>query len=247
MLCKNCNYILTGKENFCPNCASPLNEKTVPAQKNGTYENPKEVKTKRDEQRESVFIKKDEKYADDGAMSIFYDMHEKEEKPVSKNKSYAGRIFLLLIIVCALTATTFAVADYFELTPAVFRSISPSREKDEVTTQDYYRHENSIVKPDVSYSPVTAFVMSGEGVMLRKGPGNSYAPLEKVNDLSVVEVYGTSLTDKKWVYVYCAEKESYGWIDGSFITAKENQELTLPLENVPVIPSSQENEENKNN
>ena len=82
--------------------------------------------------------------------------------------------------------------------------------------------------------------MSGEGLSLRKGPGKGYAPVENLNDLTAVIIYGGSNADKGWVYVYCAEKNCYGWLDGSFLAKKDAvEETTLFAENNAVSEETQ--------
>lgn len=227
MLCKNCNYIITGKENFCPNCASPVKAEAAPKGFEGTCEKPKEVtehKKTDEDKKESIFAEFEQVHPEEQRASIFYEPQEKQqEKEKDKNKSYAGRIMLLLFLTCIFAAGAFAVADYFGITSTVFSFIESSAAKSEEADEGYYRHENSIKKPDVSYSPVTAYVMSGKGLTLRKGPGNTYAPVGKISDLTAVQIYGESLTEEGWVYIYCAETECYGWLDGSFIAKEQGK------------------------
>lgn len=228
MLCKNCNYILTGKENFCPNCAAPLKEKSSSTE----IKEEKSTETKEQEEiirQEFIFPKKeDEKIKAERNVQIFCEPYEKTDiQPDEKKKSYAGRIMLLLFLTCAFTVGAFAVADYFDITSSVFSFIGTASTKQEEKITDTYNHESSIVKPDVSYSAETAYVMSGSGLTLRKGPDKSYAPVARLSDLTAVQIYGGSLASESWVYVYCAEKESYGWLDGSFLAKQEKESTTL--------------------
>lgn len=231
MLCKNCNYILTGKENYCPNCASPLTEKA-----SQTPEKKEEQKEdKHNEQvikREFIFPESDAKsYETQRDMRIFYEANEPEEVSArQKKKGYGGRIMLLLFLTCAFSAAAFAFADYFGITPSVVSSLVQGAVSTE-TTASAFSHESSIIKPDITYTPERAYIMSGEGLSLRKGPGKGYAPVDTLGDLTMVVIYGGSLVDAGWVYVYCAEKECYGWLDGSFLARDSSETTTLFAEN----------------
>ncbi len=219
MLCKNCGYTLSGNENFCPDCASPLkNEKNL-------------VKEKAQDERTSLpeegkIIKQEyifpEAEAEDcktqRRIQIFSDSAEETEIKAEKEKNYGGRIMLLLFLICAFTAATFAVADYFDLTATVFNFAKTSGETEAPVTFD---HKSSVVKPDKSLVPTSAYIMSGKGITLRKGPGKSYAPLVNLKELTQVQICGESFSEAQWVYVCYAEEEIYGWADAAFIADSE--------------------------
>jgi len=233
MLCKNCNYILTGKENYCPNCASPLNEKASQTPKNQEEQQERDKQNEQVIRREFIFPEKEEKgYEAQRDMRIFYEPNEPEEvKARDKKKSYGGRIMLMLFLTCAFVAGAFAVADYFGITPSVFSFFAQGTTDENTTSAADFSHENSIIKPDITYTPERAYIMSGEGLSLRKGPGKKYAPVETLSDLTAVVIYGGSVAAEGWAYVYCAEKECYGWLDGSFLARDAKEETTLFAEN----------------
>lgn len=233
MLCKNCNYILTGKENYCPNCASPLSEKASQTSENQEEQQERDRKNEQVIKRELVFPEKEVKNNEPQRdIRIFYEPEEREEAPVKgKKKGYAGRILVLLFLICALTAGAFAVADYFNLTPSVFSFLTQGTADKQNDIAVGFSHESSIIKPDIMYIPERAYIMSGDGLSLRKGPGKNYAPVKMLNDLTAVSIYGGSLAAQGWVYVYCTEAESYGWLDGSFLAREEKEETTLFAEN----------------
>ena len=237
MLCKNCNYILTGKENFCPNCASPLSEKVMQPAKTKEEDREKErQRDKPDEQilsREFIFPEKEEKSFElrRDSRIFFDDTDNSHEKNRDKKKSYAGRILLLLFMTCVFAAGCFAVADYFNFTPSVFGFLNgQATDSDTTSASDLFSHESSIVKPDITYAPERAYIMSGEGLNLRKGPGKNFAPVANLSDLTAVVIYGGSLAAEGWVYAYCDEKKCYGWLDASFL-ARELETTTLEAEN----------------
>lgn len=230
MLCKNCNYILTGKENYCPNCAAPL-KKEPPDTVKDEPEKPAE------DIQDDVFIGKkyvfpearSEEFKQQKPMHIFADLPEGEEERPQQKKSYGARIVLLLFLTCAFAVGAFAVIDYFDITSSVFSFISSSAQpKEKETSESLFNHNSSVVKPDISYTPSAAYVMSGKGLTLRKGPDKSYAPLANLSDLTEVQVYGASASQEEWVYVYCSETGSYGWLDGSFLARDAAQQEALP-------------------
>ena len=235
MLCKNCNYILSGKENFCPNCASP-----VKTEKMAVAEEVKVEKVPVHEEniisKEYIFPKvRDEENKKQPQMNIFSDASEKDEdKETKPQKSYGGKILLLLFLICIFTVSSFAVADYFDLTSSVFSFIGSGAEtKQKETSESLFNHKSSVVKPDISYAPSVAYVMSGKGLSLRKGPAKSFAPLANLSDLTEVQIYGASASEEAWVYVYCNDCESYGWLDGSFLAhdAVESETLAVAAAN----------------
>lgn len=233
MLCKNCNYILTGKENYCPNCATPLTEKASQTPKNQEEQQEKDRHNEQVIKGEFIFPEKEEKsYAAQRDVRIFYEPNEPEAvEQRGKRKSYGGRIMLLLFLTCAFAAGAFAIADYFNLTPSVLSVITQGVTEEKENEAADFSHESSIIKPDITYTPERAYIMSGEGLSLRKGPGKGYAPTATLSDLTAVIIYGGSLADKGWVYVYCGEKECYGWLDGSFLARDANEETTLFAQN----------------
>ncbi len=233
MLCKNCNYILSGKENFCPNCASPLRGEKLPAP-----EQPPEEKVPVHEEniisKEYVFPQEETKESNkQPQLHIFSDSDDNgEETQPERKKSYGGRILLMLFLICALAAASFAVIDYFDLTSSVFSFTGGEAQTEEKETEaGLFNHKSSVVKPDISYTPSTAFIMSGQGLTLRKGPDKGYAPLANLSDLTQVEIYGASASAEGWVYVYCSEYACYGWLDGSFLAKAETESQTLFAEN----------------
>lgn len=224
MLCENCNYILTGKENFCPNCASAVRRERLSRLQETDVE--KNAITKKEDSSEKGFVfqkKEDDVQLKKDKMNIFYDYaQDDEQEQVVKKKSAAGKIFVLLMILCVLTVGVFAVADYFNLTSSVFGFLRTAV-TDNVSTTVNFDHQSSVLAPEINCTPCIAYVMSGKGLTLRKGPGNSYAPLKKLTELTCVEIRGESITEKTWVYVYCGEAIGYGWLDGSFLARDKEQ------------------------
>ena len=237
MLCQNCSYILSGKENFCPNCG------TMP------YGQIKETEKKSAEVKKDIDIITPESYPPYKPLTavqppakstdIFGEGEEKysPEEKVSEVKNPVGKIFILLFITCTLAVTAFGLADYFGITQTVsgfVQNLSQKNGTEEEAVSEVFNHGVSVVEPEINYSMTTAYILSGYGLTLRKGPSNSYAPLHSLTDLTKVQIFGGSIANRSWVYVYCPEKECYGWLDGSFLTSEAMGETTLFSENSEV-------------
>lgn len=240
MLCRKCNYILTGKENFCPNCGTmPLNA-AMPFSES----KPKQVKADDTAQQESTirtaeknieftFPSDDDSVIPSEPKAYIFSPEEKieVEKPEpQKAKNPAGKILLLLFICCTLAVAAFGIADYMEITPAISSFIQTFSAKDttsQETSSQIFDHASTVLEPDINYPLTTAYIFSGNGLILRKGPGNGYSPIYSLTDLTQVQIFGGSLASTNWLYVYCPEKECYGWLDGSYICSQAVAESKL--------------------
>ena len=249
MLCKNCNYILTGKENFCPNCGEALEDRAM-------------LFAGRKDKREKQMEKEDGPKVPVSLEGMIFDESEPletvaeslEEKTQvtettekngkkSRKGTTAGKILVLIILCCTLAVTAFGLADYFGIRPelaGLVNSFSVKKQTTQGNVQRDFIHGDTIVAPDREYRDQTAYVFSGEGLILRKGPANSFAPLHSLTDLTQVSILGGSLASPEWVYVYCAEKDSYGWVDGSFLCSDVIAESLISEQNVSVedIPTA---------
>lgn len=238
MLCKNCNYILTGKENFCPNCALPQKENSLSAHDESREQKSEknEESTEKEKAVQQLFFSEEEgrKKSGERPVRIFTEPEEElfQHRDRRKNKGYGGKILLLLFFTCLFAAGAFVVADYFDLTSQVVNLIAAKPSSSQEQTEEFYRHEKGVVKPDVNYSPVTAYVMSGSGLVLRKGPDKSFAPLTGLPEMSAVQVCGGSIEDDEWVYVFCESSGHYGWLDCRYLAKGEEEKTTLFAENV---------------
>ena len=240
MLCHNCSYILSGKENFCPNCGTMPYGQINETVKKETETKETEIKT---EPASLEFYPPyyPHKVVPPAKSTDIFDENEEKEEPEEKPasvKNPVGKIFVLLFITCTLAVTAFGLADYFGITKTVSAFVQNLSQKESTVSEnagEVFRHEMSIVAPDINYSMTTAYILSGTGLTLRKGPSNSYAPVYSLTDLTKVQIFGGSMINRSWVYVYCPEKESYGWLDGSFLGAEPYEETTLYADNSPVV------------
>lgn len=255
MLCKNCNYILSGRESFCPNCGTLL-----PAGTDAQQRQIRDEEEKRKEEiralGEAVFTLNEEDVpANDPEIRIFnidsrenYEEEAVTQKEKSRRKNGTGKIVLLLFLLCTLLTVTFGAADYFGITTELSKLVGGFSEKEEVSPGNMsqsFSHENTVLEPEVEYSVETAYVLSGKGLTLRKGPANSYAPLYSLTDFSAVKIFGGSLVNENWLYVYFPEKNCYGWLDGSFLCSEQVIEQRLMASRVPEkeIPANYYGEE----
>ncbi len=252
MLCRNCNYILSGKENFCPNCGTiptPVSQvfptiKKVPSETAPPSEENKQPEAKSTEKKDFIFSDtgffQNNNCIDSDTGEEAEDFAVKEQTKV-KRKSPTAKALILLIICCTLATTAFALADYFGIIPdfsALASSLTNGTDKAE--QQSPFNHSETVHNPEINYPMTTAYVLSGNGLTLRKGPGNGYAPLFNLTDLTQVQIFGGSLASTNWLYVYCGEKECYGWVDGSFLCSETVAEskLTSEYESYEEVPTA---------
>lgn len=254
MLCQNCNYILSGKENFCPNCGTmPYSAPPFPKTKDIETGNSKNTSENTAVKENFTFPEADMRNAARFQQEEIFSSYalEKEEKSgtgtgeeTEKSRGSGGKILILLLICCTLAVAAFGLADYFGLTTSVagfMQTVSQDKNSAKEKTTETFRHDKTVIDPEINYSMTTAYIISGNGLTLRKGPSNSYAPLCNLMDLTKVQVFGGSLASRNWVYVYCPEKDSYGWLDGSFLCSETMSQTTLFSENyssVEDIPSN---------
>lgn len=251
MLCRNCNYILSGKENFCPNCgtipslptqAFPTIRKLSPDAAPPDEENNR-PKPSRPEKKDFIF-------ADSSVFHINNTEADTEEdaeeltpagETEERKKGSTAKILILLFIFCTLATTAFVIADRFDIIPdfsALVSSFGSDTQPEQPQTS--FSHSDTVIEPEINYPMTTAYVLSGNGLALRKGPGNGYAPLHSLTDLTQVQIFGGSLANTNWLYVYCGEKECYGWVDGSFLCSEAvaKNELTNEYEDYEDVPTA---------
>lgn len=230
MLCRNCNHILTGNENFCPNCGAPPlppeAKKEVPKEKLTTYdpqnifENEKPPVEKPEPEKERV-TKPPRQSSVFTLESIDDDRDDLACKPRKKAQKNGGaKILLLIFTLCIISAAAFLFADYFQLTPAIssfFKQSALHSDGNVSSDAQTFNRASGIVDPEINYAMSTAFVSPLKGLAMRKGPADSYAPVCILPNSAQVQIFGGSLTQENWVYVYCPLKECYGWINSSFL------------------------------
>lgn len=229
MNCKKCNYILTGKENFCPNCGTIPEITSSPFPKiKEIYEIPKvNPLPEKPKTLDEILFTDPAEEKEDNVIKKHFPEHDfvTDELPDTqddkKERNTIGRIFLLLFICCTLAVSAFGLADYFGITPKLKSYISTfsqtKADSTQSTSTSVFSHGDTVIQPDVNCAMETAYIFSGTGLTLRKGPANSYAPLYNLTDLTMVQIFGSSLANPEWVYVYCPEKDSYGWLNGSYV------------------------------
>lgn len=246
MLCRKCNYILTGKENFCPNCGTMPLDAAPPYPTVKKLDSPpksegEKTATEQKKVSDSLFSEDNQSFTAPSNMKIFnIDNDDEEHEELSpkmkkdENKRGAvGKIFLLLFICCVLAVTAFGLADYFGITPRISRLVNglvSDGSANQESTVGAFSHDSTVVEPEINYRMKTAYVFSGKGLSLRKGPSNSFAPLHNLTDLTQVKIFGASIANPNWVYVYCPEKECYGWLDGGFLCGEELAQERLARE-----------------
>lgn len=202
MICKNCNYILSGSESFCPDCGTPCVKETQ-------YRN---------EQTPPQVIFSPEK---DVPSSVFTQEAPPEVSTKKEKKSRAG--LYLVIVLCAVILGTVAVSvtDMLDFTPAIASLFSFSEEEttEKVASTAEYDPVSGIVSPAVSYRTSVGYISGETGQALRKGPDNSYGQIELLSVGTVVHIVGSESIGSEWVYVYIPETDSYGWLSSAYISS----------------------------
>lgn len=218
MNCRNCNFELSGSEDYCPRCGVPL-------------------KLNEDETKESADIPPEKELPDlkPGAKSTIFDSEpiyiyssqEAPQKPQKKEKKASGitTAFIVLFVLCVFGAGAFVAAEYLGIVPAVsFDFRGSTTEYQSTGSTQYpvsYNDSDGIVPPDVSYKPSLCFVCTQSGLSLRKGPDDTYAQTDLLSHGVQVQIIGGSITNKDRVYVYVPDSDSYGWLCSSFLTANQ--------------------------
>lgn len=222
MICKNCNYILSGSESFCPDCGTPC-------EKDRSYQK---------EQNAHQVIFSPEK---ETSSPIFASEPPAQFEPREK-KSRAG--LYLVVVLCAVILGTVAVSvtDMVDLTPVIADLFSLPEEEnttEKATVVSEYDHLSGLVSPAVSYKTTVGFISGETGQALRKGPDNSFGQIDILSVGSEIHIVGSEKKDSDWVYVYVPEEDVYGWLSSSYISSslsdidedesevyEENEEVT---------------------
>ncbi|MBR5437603.1 MAG: SH3 domain-containing protein [Clostridia bacterium] len=221
MICQKCNHILSGSESFCPDCGNPCT---------------KEKEFYREPESPSVIFSGEK----EPSSQIFSDepVRPARRKPKEK-KSRAG--LYLAVTLCAVILGTVMLAgmEFFEITPVITALFSAdaqgSQPTEKETTITEYNPESGIVTPQVNYKTSVAYVTGDKGQALRKGPDSSYGQTDTLSAGSSVHIVGGASVDSKWVYVYVPDKDSYGWVDDSFLSSVMNE---ISVQNEEEAPTS---------
>ncbi len=221
MLCRNCNYILSGTEDFCPHCGQAT----------------KTQETEITEENESIPLKAKRPLGTDKGSSIF-DIepaeNEEETPKKSKGKNKAAVTLVSMMVFILIIIAVFTAAEYFDLAPAISSFISKQvtttdETKDTPTTEGELEGTEGMLPPEINYKPVTCTVTSQKPLPLRKGPGDTYAPICTVPYGTRLQITGGCNENNIWVYVYIPSEDAYGWLSASFLASETSLEsTTLP-------------------
>lgn len=210
MLCRNCNYILSGEEAFCPHCGQAVktqeNENEAP-QKDVTF-NITELPSPK--KKPSIF----------DSESVEISTEEEEKSEGKKNKGAVAVISMFVLILVAVAV--FTALQYFDLTPAIASFISEKTSSPDntalvTTASAELSGSEGMVPPEINYKPAIHSVTSHKPLPLRKGPDDSYAPVGYVSQGTKLQITGGSLISDSWVYVYIPSEDIYGWLSASFL------------------------------
>lgn len=206
MICKKCNYILSGSESFCPDCGTPcVKEKDFSQEKEKTttiFSSEKELPS-------SIFT-------DEPAV-----LHHAEKK-----KSKAGVYLAAVLILVIVGTVAITLTDVLDLTPVISSFIGSVNEKitEEKPSPSEYSPLSGVISPAVSYKTETAYITGEKGQTLRKGPDDFYGQIDTLPVGTAVHILGTTGTESNWIYVYVPESDFYGWISSSFVSTFTSSE-----------------------
>lgn len=206
MLCRNCNYILSGEEDFCPHCGQSCKASAEKATSG------KEPQTPCPQLPED---------------SIFSccDCEQQPPAPTKKEKKRRGgaiAIITLLIVILVSTAV-FTLAQGFFPELALSALITTRQPTDlyaqsTTDTEETFPAEEGVILPSVSFKPTAFICAASKSVSLRKGPDNSYAPLCLINYGTSLQVIGADTKESPWCYCYVPSLDIYGWLSPSYLT-----------------------------
>ncbi len=240
MLCRNCNYILSGEEDFCPHCGQATKQQDVNERVTDNKDTPLVTDELPKITYNSSIFESEPDPSDEG-------MHEK-----NKNKAAKGLVALFAVILLAIAG--FTAVEYFNLTPAIASFIA-SVGGNETTTQEQtitssqdssVPTQAGLLAPEINYKPAVCIVTGKESLPLRKGPGDAYAPIGTVPCGTRLQITGGCMENDIWVYAYIPSMDVYGWLSASFLAAESSVESTdLSSETKENESTSAESTENK--
>lgn len=209
MLCRNCNYILSGEEAFCPHCGQAVN-----TQENENKEAEKDISLNVTElppqkKKPSIF--------DEESVEITSPDDTKESK---KSRGAIAVISVFVIILVAVAV--FTSLEYFDLVPAIASYISEKASSTDsnavlTTSSSELSGSEGMVPPEINYKPSLHTVTSQKPLPLRKGPDDAYAPIAYVPHGTRLQIVGGCLSSNSWVYVYIPSEDIYGWLSASYL------------------------------
>ncbi len=239
MICRNCNYILSGSEQFCPNCGNSLQQST-----DNTPNSSQALKP-------PIFTSEkiwNENEVNNNQNKIFM---QSDEPDYPETKSGKGKktvvILSLLILLAVLCSTAFFMFEKIDISP-VISAIIPSKESQSetqqstipalVTTATSQVNKNfGVISPEIIYKPVNCYISGNAPLQLKKGPDNAYGLVVNLTVGQQVQIIGGSVLSNDWYYVYLPAEDCYGWINGAYLSESET------IEQVIVNSTTNENEE----
>lgn len=240
MICRKCSFILQGSEKFCPNCGEPCSQKP---------QNEKTEEPTTPTPPSILFSSQRESEAPETQPKIFRDEPDEEAETVKSKKSKAPMLLIALLVIVVLSVGGVTAMEYFGLAPVIMQyletgntvgedadSTSEKGNDNAETTEGEYSSDLGVISPDISFKPTVCYVSTDKSLPLRKGPDNSYAPLNTLQSGCPLQVIGASLTVDTWVYVYVPVLDCYGWLSSSFLSdetaLKSEDETTQEAENI---------------
>lgn len=225
MLCRNCNYILSGEEAFCPHCGQAVKTQEVEKEATENKDIPLNV-------NESPPSKKKGSIFEEESFESPVNEDEKTESKKSKGAIAVISMFVLILVAVAV----FTSLEYFDLAPAIASFISektssPDNTPVVTTSSAELSGSEGMIAPEINYKPALYTVSSQKSLPLRKGPDDTYAPVGYVPPGTKLQITGGCLLNDIWVYVYIPSEDAYGWLNASYLMQDSVPlSTTLPAE-----------------
>lgn len=235
MICRKCSFILQGSEKFCPNCGADCSQKPQTEKEEDIltpppsvlFSAPKEQREAPPEIQQRIFRE---------------EPTEDEEEKTKPKKSKAPAILVSVLVIVILLVGGFTAMEYLGLAPVIMQyletgnTVGDSTEgsnestSEHDTTEAIFSSSYGIVSPDINFKPTICYVATDKSLTLRKGPDDSYAPVETLETGCQLQVIGASNLNDTWVYAFVPTADSYGWLSSSFLSEasslNENEEET---------------------
>lgn len=232
MICRNCNYILSGNEQFCPHCGFSLNNTADQSKPPSIFTSEKghdndEIK----QPANRIFLSPDE--------------NPPYEESTGKGRKTAVivSLSLLLILLCSCAVFAFQKLDISPVISSFFPDESTTAQEETTTEAPVSavtgRLEKNfgIITPEILYKPTNCHTVSNNIIPVRKGPGDHYGQTAVIDMAQQVQIIGGSVANKDWVYIFLPSSDCYGWIKGAYLTQSDS------LEESTTVVTSEESEE----
>ena len=238
MICRNCNYILGGNEQFCPHCgfSTSMSAQTDPdtTKPPSIFSAEKEIDDETKQTANKIFLSADD--------SNIY------EEPIKKGKKTAVIIALSLLLLVLCTCAFF-ISRKLDIAPALSALLpgesttqqAPTTTEALVSAVTGSLEESfGVIAPEILYKPVNCHIVSNTIIPIRKGPGDFYGQTTVIDAGQQVQIIGGDVAQKDWAYIFIPSIDCYGWIKGAYLTQSDSlDEITTLIQEQTAEDTSQ--------